>query len=68
MVVIVPLWAENQFTGSSACPDTKQRPEMNAILDIVCESFDKKDNSCLIEKINKKRMKKGNFIFPFKVF
>lgn len=54
MVVIVPLWAENQFTGSSACPDTKQRPEMNAILDIVCESFDKKDNSCLIEKINKR--------------
>lgn len=49
MVVIVPLWAENQFTGSSTCPDTKQIPEMNAMLDIVRESFDKKDNSCLID-------------------
>lgn len=53
-----------------ALPDTNQRPAVDAISDIpvVRESFDKKDHSCLIEKINKKRMKKGNFIFPFKVF
>lgn len=51
-----------------ALPDTIQRPEMGAISDIVRESFDKNDHSCLIEKINKKRMKKGNVIFPFKVF
>lgn len=41
---------------------------MGVILDIVCEFFDKKDYFWLIEKINIKRMKKGNFIFFFKVF
>lgn len=68
MVVIVPCGLITSSLEVQALPDTNQRPELDAIPDIVRESFDKKDHSCLIEKINKKRMKKGNVIIPFKVF
>lgn len=68
IVVIDPRGPRTSSLEVQARPDTNQRPEMDVRSDIVCEFFDKKDNSCSIEKINKKGNENRNVILSLKVF